>query len=80
MVVKKEKKQQRKGSSLASVSKASVASVNHVTVPLKPGLLKRSIRQVLAMTWQATVETPVCRVGQDPAPFCPLHLHTLILA
>lgn len=40
-MVKTGKKQQRKGSSLASVMKASVTSINHVVVHLKASLAEK---------------------------------------
>lgn len=40
-MVKTEKKQQRKGSSLGSVTKASVTFINHVIVHLKVSLAEK---------------------------------------
>lgn len=80
MVAKKEKKQQRKGSSLASVTKASVASINHVTVPLKAWLAEKKHQAGTCNDLAGDSGDPRLQSGADPAPFCSLHLHTLILA
>lgn len=78
--MKKEKKQQRKGSSLASVTKASVTSINHVIVHLKASLAEKEHQAGTCNDLAGDSGDPCLQSGEDPAPSCSLHLHTLIPA
>lgn len=78
-MVKKEKKQQRKGSSLASVTKARVTSINHVIVHLKASRAEKKHLAGPCSDLAGDSADPSAEWG-GPAPFCPWRPHTLILA